>query len=70
MAQRWRFFATKDALAKCYDWLVEVPERAKHEEDGCVGGGGVDGGGDVGDADAGCGAVRDVALVVAGACRR
>ena len=49
---------------------VEVAQGAEEEEDGGVGGCGVDGGGDVGDADGGGGAGRDVDLVVAGAWER
>ena len=48
---------------------VEASQRAQHEEDGRVGGGGVDGGRDIGDAQRGRagGAGVDVDLVVAGA---
>ena len=54
-------------LAQGYEWGGEVAEGAEEEEERGVGGGGVDGGGHVGDVDGTGGARGDVDLVVAGA---
>ena len=67
MAERWRSLATEFTFAQVHERGGEHAEGTEHEEEGGVGGGCVDGGGDVGHMDTGFCAVGNVALVVSGA---
>ena len=65
MSERRRLLASEIAAPEIEQRVVEASESTEHEEHGCVGGRGVDCGGDVGDANVVSGAVGDVALVIA-----
>lgn len=68
MTEGRRGFAAEETFAEIDEGEVEATEGSEGEEDGGVGSGIVDGGGDVGNFDTVVGADRDVDLVVAGAC--
>ena len=66
MSERRRLLASEIALPEIEQWVIEASEGTQHEEYGCVGGRGVNCGGDIGDANVVGSAVGDVALVIAG----
>ena len=67
MAKGWGLLPTKFPFAKIEEGEIEAAQGAEQQEDACVGGCGVDDGGDIRESDAVGGEVGDVALVVAGA---
>lgn len=70
MTEGRRSLAAEETFAEIGEGKVEGTEGAEGEENAGVGGGVVDGGGDVGDSDVVGRADGDVDLVVAGACGR
>lgn len=66
MAEWGWLLAAPVAFPEVQQGVIKASKSTKHKVDGSVGCGGVDGCGDVGDADAGGGAVGCVALVVPG----
>ena len=66
MSERRRLLASEITFPEIEQWVVEASESSEHEEHGCVGGRGINCGGDIGDANVVSGAVGDVALVIAG----
>ena len=66
MSERRRLLTSEITFPEIEQWVVEASESSEHEVHGCVCGGGVNCGRDVGDANVVSGAVGDVALVIAG----